>query len=131
MLAIRRTHRLAIAYALACALLASATSGPAFASVSADSGAAAARAQERYYSSFGEPQPIASSGAAALAQERYYASYGEPEPLTVPQSPAPSDDTPSLPIALSIAVSLGLAAAVGATQLRRLRIRRRAERVTA
>jgi hypothetical protein len=42
----------------------------------------------------------------ALAQERYYMSYGEPEPLTLPQSPVPSDDTPWLPIALSITAVL-------------------------
>ncbi len=53
------------------------------------------------------------SQAAALAQERYYSSYGEPEPLTVAQSPAPSDDTPWLPIALSVAAALAIVAAAG------------------
>jgi hypothetical protein len=61
---------------------------------------------------------------AALAQERYYSSYGDPEPLTVPQSPARSSDTPWLPIALAIAATLAITAA-SATHLRRLRIRRR------
>jgi hypothetical protein len=84
----------------------------------------AARAQERYYSSYGEPQPIDGATAAARAQERYYSSYGEREPLTLPQSPSPSDDTPWLPIALSIAIALVIVTA-SATHLRRLRIRRR------
>ena len=61
---------------------------------------------------------------AALAQERYYSSYGEPEPLAVPQSPSPSDDTPWLPIALSIGAALAILAAT-ATQFRRLHLRRR------
>jgi hypothetical protein len=65
----------------------------------------------------------------ALAQERYYQSYGDPEPLTVAQSPTPSDDTPWLPIALSAAVALTIVAA-STTKVRRLRIRRRATRVT-
>ena len=49
--------------------------------------------------------------------------------MTVAQSPAPSDDTPWLPIALSVAAALATGAA-GATLARRLRIRRRATRVT-
>ena len=61
---------------------------------------------------------------SALAQERYYMSYGEPEPLTRPQAPVPSDDTPWLPIALSITAALVIVA-TSATQLRRLRLRRR------
>jgi hypothetical protein len=60
----------------------------------------------------------------ALAQERYYSSYGDPEPLTVPQSPASSADTPWLPIAFAIAATLAITAA-SATRLRRLRTRRR------
>jgi len=97
----RRINRPAIVCALACALLASATSGT-----------AAARPNQYTHAS------------AALAQERYYSSYGEPAPLTAPQPPAPSDDTPWLLIGLSIAAALAIAAA-SATQLRRLRIRRR------
>ena len=76
-------------------------------------------ATERYYSSYGTPD-----SSVALAQERYLSSYGQPASLTAPQSPAPSDETPWLPIALSIAVTL-LLVAVSATQLRRLRFRRR------
>jgi hypothetical protein len=121
-----RTHRAAIVCALACALLASAITDPAAVSANADSQTASALAQERYYSSYGTPQPSAS----ALAQERYYSSYGQPEPLTLTQSPAASHDTPWLPIALSLAIALTLAVA-SATQLRRLRTRHRAARAAA
>lgn len=65
---------------------------------------------------------------AALAQERYYSSYGDPEPLSLPQPTAPYDETPWLPIAAFIAIALAIVAAT-ATQLRRVRIRRRAARV--
>jgi hypothetical protein len=91
--------------AIVCALLASALAG-----------VAPATADER------------TQEAAALAQERYYSSYGEPAPLTVAQSPEPSDDTPWLPIALSVAIALATVA-VSATLARRLHIRRRAARV--
>jgi hypothetical protein len=83
----------------------------------------AALAQERHY--MGGTRETGDAGTPAIqAQERYYSSYGEPEPLIVSQSPAPSDDTPWLAIALPIAAALAIAAA-SATQLRRLRIRRR------
>jgi hypothetical protein len=112
----------AIVCALACTLLASAMSGQA-AARSSDVSQSASAAQERYYSSYGEPQPIDTGKAAARAQERYYSSYGELE------APSPSDDTPWLPIALSIAVTLVMVTA--GVNLRRLRIRRRrAARVT-
>jgi hypothetical protein len=88
--------------------------------------AADPHAHERYYSYYGTPDT-----SAALAQERYLSSYGEPESLTPPESPVPSDDTPWLSIALSITGALVIVAA-SATQLRRLRIRRRrAVRTTA
>jgi hypothetical protein len=123
-----RTHRHTIMWAIVCALLASALTGVAPAGANEHTHAAAL-AQERYYSSYGEPETIDAATAAALAQERYYSSYGVPEPLTVVQSPEPSNDTPWLPIALSVAVALAIVAA-GATLARRLRIRRRAARVT-
>jgi hypothetical protein len=110
------THRLrrpAQLGAIACALLVPATSATAL--------PADPRAQERYYSSYETPD--ASRGP--VAQERYYSSYGEPEPLSPQQSPAPSNETPWLPIALSITGALAIAA-VSATQARRVRIRRRA-----
>jgi hypothetical protein len=66
--------------------------------------------------------------SAARAQERYYSSYGKPAPLIVTQPPAPST-TPWPPIALAIAAALSIAAA-SATTLRRLRIRRRAAQIT-
>ena len=123
MLTTRRTHRPAIVCALACALLASAITGPGGVSANTDPHAASALAQERYYSSYGTTQ----ASAAPLAQERYYSSYGQPEPMTLPQSPAAADDTPWLPIAVSLAIVLTLAVA-SATQLRRLRTRHRAAR---
>jgi hypothetical protein len=121
-----RTHRRTITGAIVCALLASALTGVAHAS--ANQRTHAALAQERYYSSYGEPETVDAATAAALAQERYYSSYGEPDPLTVAQSPEPPDDTPWLPTALSVTVALAMVAA-SATLARRLRTRRRA-RVT-
>jgi hypothetical protein len=122
-----RNHRRTIVCAIVCALLASAVTG--LAPAGANERTQAALAQERYYSSYGEPETIDARTAAALAQERYYSSYGEPKPLTVAQSPKQSDDTPWLVIALSAAVALAIVAA-GATLARRLRIHRRAARVT-
>jgi hypothetical protein len=87
-----------------------------------------ALAQERYYVSYGQSTAtddnVTPAADFARAQERYYTSYGEPEPLTRPQSPVPSDDTPWLPIALSITAGLVIVA-TSATQRRRLRLRRR------
>jgi hypothetical protein len=97
---------------LACALLVPAGGGAAFA-------AADPLAQERYYSSYQTPDP--STGSSA--QEQYYSSYGDPMPLTAPQSPS-SDETPWIAFALSIAGALSIVA-VSATQLRRIRVRRR------
>jgi hypothetical protein len=125
MLRTRRTHRPAIVCALAIALLAAAIIGPT-ATAGANAGnTRAAAPQALYYTSYGTPQ-----SDAAAAQGRYYASYGTPEPLTLPQSPAASDDTPWLPIALALAVVLALTVA-SATQLRRLRTRRRTARAAA
>jgi hypothetical protein len=64
--------------------------------------------------------------AAALAQERYYSSYGAPEPLTIQQpAPAPSGSSPLPDVLLAVAVAVGLAGA-GAVQVRRVRGRRAA-----
>jgi hypothetical protein len=120
----RRIHRPAILCALACTLLVSATNASAASRPNEEPQASPALAQERYYSSYDGPKPIDSGTSAALAQERHYSSYGEPEPLSQPQSPPPTDDTPWLPIALSIAAAVAIVAA-SATQLRRLRVRRR------
>ena len=76
-------------------------------------------AQERYYASFGTADT-----SGALAHEQYLGSYGETQPLSSPQAPAAPDDSPWLPIALAIAGALVIVAA-SASQLRRLRIRRR------
>jgi hypothetical protein len=96
--------------------------------VSAD---AARSAQAKEYGKNAATSDYATPAAdPALAQERYYSSYGAPEPLTPARSPVASDDTPWLPIALSIAATLAIVAA-GAAPLRRLRIRRgRAARAT-
>ena len=110
-----RVRRSATLCALLCAALVPATAG---ASPVRDA-APDPLAQERYYSSHGTPD-----SSPALAEERYLSSYGEPEPLTPPQSPAPSNEAPWLPIALSIAGALAIVAA-STTQLRRMRIRRR------
>jgi hypothetical protein len=130
MLTARRIHRPAVLCALACALLGSTLTGTAAAQPTNDTRTAAALAQERYYSSYGKPVTIDARTAAALAQERYYSSYGEPEPLALPQTAAPSNETPWPAIALSIVAALVIVA-VSATQLRRLRVRRRAARALA
>lgn len=66
---------------------------------------------------------------AAQAQERYYSSYGEPEPITAPLAPAPTNNTPWLTIALAAAVALA-AASIAAIHRHRLRLRRRVARAT-
>jgi hypothetical protein len=102
--------------ALVCAALVLATAG---AAVAASGPGPGLYAQESAYSSYGTADT-----SPALAQEQYLGSYGEPQQLSSPQSPLTSDDTPWLPIALSIAGALVIVAA-SATQLRRLRVRRR------
>ena len=119
-----RTNRRTVICAIVCALLASVLTGVTPASANERT---QALAQERYYSSYNKPEAI--DAAAATAQERYYSSYGKYAPLNVTQSPEPSDDMPWLPIALSAALALTIVAA-STTLTRRLRIRRRAARVT-
>jgi hypothetical protein len=125
-----RIHRRTVICAIVCALLASALTSVAPAGANERSQTAGALAQERYYSSFGNPGTTDAATAAAKAQERYYSSYGAPDPLTVAQAPEPSDDAQWLPIALSVSLALAILAA-SATAARRLRIRRRAARITA
>jgi hypothetical protein len=72
------------------------------------------------------PDTIDAATRPEVALEKYYSSYGDPEPLPVAQAPAsaPSDEEPWLPIALAVAVAFTVVAA-SVTHLRRLRIRRR------
>ena len=119
-----RTHRRTVICAIFCALLASALTSVAPASANERTRMAGALAQQRYYESYGKPGRSTPARPPRTAHERYYSSYGEPEPLPVAQAPEPSDDTPWLPIALSVAVALAVIAA-GATVGRRLRLRRR------
>jgi hypothetical protein len=67
---------------------------------------------------------------AAQAQERYYSSYGEPAPTTVAKPPEPSDHSQPQLVALLIA-AMAVIGVTGATLGRRVRIRRRAARVIA
>ena len=125
-----RIHPRTVVCAIVCALLASAVGGAAPAGANEQQKAVGALAQERYYSSFGQPDWTDARTSAAKAQERYYSSYGEPAPLTVAPSPEPADDAQWLPIALSVTIALAILAA-SAAAARRLRIRRRATRVPA
>jgi hypothetical protein len=108
----RHLRRTAQPLAIACALLV-----PAGSAYAADD---PHRATERYYMSYAP----ADEPHGPAAHEQYYSSYGDPKPLTAPQSPSPSPETPWIAIALSIAGALAIVA-VGATHLRRIRIRRR------
>jgi hypothetical protein len=116
-----RLQRSVALCALLCAALMTTAAGVALAASDPPTGPNP-YAQERYYSSYGTADT-----SAPLAQERYLGSYGEPQSLSPPQSPIPSDDTPWLPIAVSIAGALVIVAA-SATQARRVRIRRRGVR---
>jgi hypothetical protein len=122
MLTASRIDRALMACAVACALFGFGIAGPVAISAGDAPHTAAALSQERYYSSYSTPQP----SAAALAHERYYSSYGQPEPPIHTQS----HETPWLPIAHSLAIALALAVA-SATQVRRIRTRRRAVRAVA
>jgi hypothetical protein len=103
------SHRSVVLCGLVCLTLMTATAGAALAASDAH-----LYAKERSYSSYGN-----AGTSQALAQEQYLGSYGERQSLSPSQSPIPSDDTPWLPITLSIAGVLIVAAS--ATQLRRLR----------
>jgi hypothetical protein len=68
------------------------------------------------------------SVSPAQAQEDYYASYGEPEPIHASIAPAPTpDDTPWLAIALGTSAALA-AASVAVVHRRRRRLQRRLAR---
>ena len=63
----------------------------------------------------------------ALAQEKFYSSYGEPESIAAPIAPAPPDDTPWLMIVFGAIAALA-AASIAMLHRRRLRLRRRVAR---
>jgi hypothetical protein len=130
MLTARSINRTTALLTLACALAVLAISGESTARANDHTPTAAALAQEHYYSSYGTPQTLDARTTASRAQERYYSSYGESAPLTLPQPATPANNTPWLPIALTIAVASAVVAAA-ATHLRRLRGRRRATRLPA
>jgi hypothetical protein len=97
-----RSHRSTLLAFVVLALLAL----PAAAAAQSDG---QARAQERYYQSFGRSAtPVsAQSTNSALAQERYYSSYGNPTPIRTVE-PAPSDG-PGWTIAVIGGIALLLA----------------------
>lgn len=125
---LRRSAALGV---LACALLGAGPAGVAAAEAS-DPGIARARAQERYYA-YGDPEAMSPRhvdrrAAAAEQQGEYYTSYGEPEPIAAPTTRAPADDdSPWLIIGPALIAALVAGTAIAAvTWRRRLRIRRRA-----
>jgi hypothetical protein len=125
-----RPHRRIIICAAVCALLAFALTGVAPAGANQHTATARLLAQEQSYSSYSTPHTSGAGDAAAQAQERYYSSYGDPQPLSVSRRLATAGDIRWLLIALAVAVALAIITA-SATLERRLRIRRRAVRVTA
>jgi hypothetical protein len=74
---------------------------------------------------FARPAPEdAGQQSPAQAQEAYYSSYGEPQPLSSPAPAPPFDDTQLLVIGLACIAALGIAGAT-ASQVHRIRVRRR------
>ena len=131
-----RIRRSAVLGALACALLAVTTGDVAAAQTDDDALLRAVRAQQCYYESCPEekstrtrPDSPPITAAQAQAQERYYSTYGEPEPIAAPVAPAPDNGTPWLTIALAAIVALA-AASIAVISRRRLRLRRRVARAT-
>jgi len=129
-----RLRRSATLGALACALLAATTGEVAAAQPNDDALLRAVRAQQCYYESCPEEKstrtrPDSPPITAAQAQERYYSTYGEPDPIAAPLATAPANDTPWLTIALAATLALA-AASIAAMHRRRLRLRRRVARAT-
>ena len=129
-----RLCRCATLGALACALLAAATGEVAAAQPNDDALLRAVRAQQCYYESCPEEKstltrPDSPPITSAQAQERYYSTYGEPEPIAAPVTPTPDNGTPPLAIALAALVALA-AASIAVIGRRRLRLRRRVARAT-
>lgn len=73
---------------------------------------------------FARPAPEDLSPANSQAQEAYYMSYGEPQPVSSPAPTPPFDDTEFLVIGLACIAALGIAGAT-ASQVRVIRARRR------
>jgi hypothetical protein len=121
--ACRRALLRAIPALVLAALLAPAVSPTALAATDGDR---AARATERYYSSYGAPD----GDAAALATERYYSSYGEPESPAAPAAVAqsPDRDGPSWAAAIIAGVLVAAAAAGAGVLAGRSTVRPRAAR---
>jgi hypothetical protein len=127
-------RRSAILGALACALLGATTGDVAAAQTDDDELLRAVRAQQCYYESCPEEKSTRTSPesppmTAAEAQERYYSTYGEAEPIAAPVAPAPGNGTPWLTIAFAATVAL-VAASIAVMIRRRLRLRRRVARAT-
>jgi hypothetical protein len=127
-------RRSAFLGALACALLGTSTGAAAATQPDDDALLRAVRAQQCYYESCPEEKststrPDSRPLTAAQAQERYYSTYGEPEPIAAPVAPAPDNGTPRLAIALAATLALG-AVSIAAIHRRRLRLRRRLARAT-
>ena len=134
MLNATRLRRSATLGALACALVAATTSEVAAARPNDDALLRAVRAQQCYYESCPELEsiPIRPDNPrmnGAQAQEHYYSTYGEPEPITAPVAQAPDNGTPRLTIALAAIVALA-AASIAVISRRRLRLRRPVARAT-
>jgi hypothetical protein len=91
---------------LACAMLASAIAAPAAMAGQTD--------YERYLASYGELPALDDGAAAAEAQEQYYSSYGSP---ATPDDT--SDGVPLLPILVPAAAVALAAVVVGTARLRR------------
>jgi hypothetical protein len=133
-----RTHRRTIIGAIVCALLASALTGVAHAS--ANQRTHAALAQERYYSSYGDPEPLDVTAAQYAASKQpepapasgdsepldvtaaQYAASKQPEPASAPASVRfadTGDGIDPLPFVLGLvgALIVGVAAGTGMHQL--------------
>ena len=129
-----RLRRSATLGALACVLLAAATGEVAAAQSNDDALPRAVRAQQCYYESCPEEKstrtrPDSPPITAAQAQERYYSTYGGPEPIAAQVAPTPDNSTPRLTIAIAAIVALA-AASIAVISRRRLRLRRRVARAT-
>jgi hypothetical protein len=100
----RHHRRPAVLCALACTVVMAAAGGTAFARPA--------------------PEDVSPANSSAQAQEAYYQSYGEPQPVSSPAATPPFDDTEWLVIGLACIAAIGIAGAT-ASQVHRIRVRRR------